>query len=354
MSLAIPEGEKSGLLADWAEISLLTGKADALSEARLSRLLRAEASAAAEEELQGDLAGSSPAAEVAGEVELSLEGDEAEFERDVRVELILQEVQLRARLGQHVYPFRVEEDRIVQVDACGGSAYRLLLVLGSATAAYRAERRAHEVEEAFDGLALEAMRRYLGRDARGLKFSKRSSESEDSSSRPKLFVEAIDWLRGRLDLRAGHKRPVNQPVEEPHWEWGDPRQDQRPILNTYQDGGVDLVVWWKFKDRRPGFPVLLVQCTVQLTWERKVKDISVEQWEKWIDFSMVPPQRALVIPFSEDPRDEHWEDRSLRAGVVIDRLRLLELLSELDCDRVKELIDEQAADWASRELTTIA
>jgi hypothetical protein len=352
MSLAIPEGEKSGLLADWAEISLLTDKADALSEARLTRLLRAEASAAAEEELQGDPTDSVSAADPR-EIELSLQGDEAEFERDIRVELILQEIELRARLGQHVYPFRVEEDRIVQVDSCGEPAYRLLLALGSANAAYRAAGTAHEVEESFDGLALEAMRRYLGREAQGLKFSKRSSDPDDPTARPKLFTQAIDWLRDQLDLRAGLKRPVDEPVEERHWEW-DGRQDQRPILNTYQDGGVDLVVWWKFKDGRPGFPVLLVQCTVQLTWERKLKDISVEQWEKWIDFSMVPPQRALVIPFSEDPRDKHWEDRSLRAGVVIDRLRLLELLSELDCDRVKELIDEQAADWASRELTTIA
>jgi hypothetical protein len=99
--------------------------------------------------------------------------------------------------------------------------------------------------------------------------------------------------------------------------------------------------------------VLLVQCTVQLTWERKVKDISVEQWEKWIDFSMVPPQRALVIPFSEDPRDKHWEDRSLRAGVVIDRLRLLELLSELDCDHINGLVDEEASEWATKELATV-
>jgi hypothetical protein len=354
MSLAIPEGENSGLLADWAEVSLLTGKADALSEARLSRLLRAEASAAAEEELRGDPADSSSAAELAGDMELSLQGDEADFERDIRVELILQEVQLRAKLGQHVYPFRVEEDRIVQVDSCGESAYRLLLVLGSANAAYRATGKAHEAEEAFDALALEAMRRYLGRDAQGLKFSKRSSDPEDPSTRPKLFTEAIEWLRDQLDLRAGLKRPVDEPVEEPHWEWDGPRQDQRPILNTYQDGGVDLVLWWKFKDRRPGFPVLLVQCTVQLTWERKLKDISVEQWEKWIDFSMVPPQRALVIPFSEDPRDKHWEDRSLRAGVVIDRLRLLELLSGLECDQVKSLVDTKAADWAVRELSTIA
>lgn len=335
-------------------MTLLSGTADALSEVRIARLLKGEASDVADEELRAELSaleGDGVDEETKGDIELSQLGAEAEAERDVRLELLTEEIELRAQLGQDVYPFRVKGNRVVQVDACGENAYFLLLALSSKDAAYRHDRRAYEAEAAFDLLALEAMRRYLGREADGVRFSKMSSEADDDTTRPKLFSEAIEWLRNRLDLREGRKQPLDEGLDR-HWEWED-ESDPRPVLNTYQDGGVDLVIWWKFQDGRRGFPVLLVQCTVQLTWERKLADIPIKLWEQWINFSMVPPQTALVIPFSEDREDERWEDRSLRAGVVVDRMRLLELLGELDGDALRGLVDASTVGWAMRELATI-
>jgi hypothetical protein len=67
--------------------------------------------------------------------------------------------------------------------------------------------------------------------------------------------------------------------------------------------------------------VLLAQCTVQIAWGEKT-GISVELWKKWIDFETVPPQTAHVIPFAVSSLDQ-WANRTITAGVVIDRLRLI-------------------------------
>jgi hypothetical protein len=347
---AIPKGENSAALADWVETTLVNGTDKAMNFVRIGRLLKGEASEAAEQELQeGVVVEVDDGAEE--DIDLAELGTEAEVERDARLDLLASEVKLRARLGANVYPFRLEGDRILKVDACGEAAYLLLLALSSPYASYRGDRRANEVEVAFDHVALAAMRRYLGRNADGLRFAKNSADSADPVSRPMLFSEAIEWLRGKLDVRSGNRQPDDDETEAPHWEWEG--ENPRPVLNTYNDGGVDLVVWWKFDDLRLGFPAMLIQCTVQLNWEDKLEDIPIELWRSWIDFSMVPPQRALVIPFSEDPKNSQWEDRSLRAGVVIDRVRLLELLSELDCETLTDLVDATAAEWATQELATV-
>ena len=120
--------------------------------------------------------------------------------------------------------------------------------------------------------------------------------------------------------------------------------------HTEDRAGVDVVVWWRFTDGRRGFPVLLGQCTVQLSWETKVKDIDTDLWRAWIDFDTVPLQRALVIPFAERRDHPQWPDRTLKAGVLLDRVRLLELLDELECDELVALIDERTREWTQTEL----
>jgi hypothetical protein len=345
VSPAIPKGQNSAALADWLEATLLVGESKSISHVRIERLLNAVATDVADEELDGD---DDEVATAGGEVDLDDLGVEAEAERDVRLDLLIEEIETRAKLGSNVYPLKSTGQRVEAVDSAGARIYLVLLALGSSEAKYRKDRRAHEMEKVFDTIALEAMRRYLGRDAQGVRFARNSSEPDDPDTRPRLFSDAVKWLRDRLDLP-----PKNEPViedDELHWEWD---EERLPRLNTSSDAGVDVVVWWRFQDGRPGNPVLLVQCTVQLTWENKLADIPLVLWEEWINFSMVPPQTALVIPFGEDPTDRLWRGRSKRAGVVIDRLRLLELLSELSSEALERMVLEEDADWATKELQSV-
>jgi hypothetical protein len=349
VALTIPEGENAAALADWAELLVVSTHRAGVSTTRLARLLRGEGSDAAEEELVED-------AEVDGsgveELELELL-DSGRGEREVRLELLLDEVSLRLRLGPSLYPFKRVEERLVWGGASGSEIYLFLLVLSSEEAAFRADRRAHEVEAEYDHVALEALRRYLGRGASGVRFAKNAHVAGDNATRPQKFREAITWLRDELELGVGVRVPPGLELEA-HWQDAEQEWPQgRVPLNSYSDAGVDVVVWWRFGDGRSGSPVLLAQCTVQVEWGEKVSDIDVDLWEKWIDFDTVPPQTALVIPFAVNRASVQWDDRTVTAGVIIDRLRLLELLDELEHDQLAAMIDQMTRDWVARELASL-
>jgi hypothetical protein len=350
--LEVPGSRNASALADWAELLVLSTEGGSVSATRLGRLLKGEGTDQAEEELEQE-EGIELEPDGAEDVELPLI-DEGRGEREVHLEQLLDEIALRFRLGPKVYPFARRTDRVVEREATGRDAYLLLLVLSWEDAPARSERRLHEVEPAYDAIACEALRRYLGRGARGVRFAKNAHHPDDNATRPKRFDEAIKWLREELLLGPGKRTP---PATEGvrHWEDEGQQDEQgRTPLNSYEDGGVDLVVWWRFADERAGSPVLLAQCTVQLEWGDKVDDVKLRLWEKWIDFDTVPPQTALVIPFAVNRASRTWNDRTTRAGVIVDRLRLLELLDELEEEQLATLVDEATKSWVTQELLAAA
>ncbi|MDQ3821644.1 MAG: hypothetical protein M3321_00155 [Actinomycetota bacterium] len=356
MATTIPDGNNIAALADWAELYLASTPATGLSAVTADRFIRGSGEAAAEIELEvsvTDDADEELDVDDAAGVEVALAG-EAQDERDARVELLFEEVGLRLEIGPRVYPFATEDDQIVERDAAGREIYLLLLVLSTEEASFRSDRRAHEVEAIYDEVALVAVRRFLGPKSAGVRFARNSHDPDDPDTRPALFSEAIEWLRDRLDLRRG-VRPATSDDEEPrrHWEFVEPRDDGRAPLNSYKDAGVDVVAWRFFADARRGFPVLLAQCTVQLDWENKVGDVKVDLWMKWIDFDTVPPQKALVIPFAVNRADRLWDDRTVSAGVIIDRLRLLELLDEAGVAALRRLAARIPMEWVRSELESL-
>lgn len=362
MPLTLPTGDDAAALADWSELYLLTRDASGLSARTLDMLLRGEASDAAEEELAADRLHEAEGEEEEPEEEgseIEIEGfdlrDEGEAERDIRVEQLFGEIELRLRIGPRLYPFEVVDEQIVEREAVPSPVYLLLLILSSDEASYRGERRAHEVEATFDSIALAAIRQFLGANAVGVRFARNSHDAEDESTRPALFSEAIRWLRDQMDLRPGVRRPEDDDEDATtHWEFEDPpADDARQPLNTYKDAGVDVVVWRRFADDRRGFPALLAQCTVQLAWQDKISDVKIELWMKWIDFDTVPPQKALIIPFAVNRDDPRWDDRTVSAGIIVDRLRLLELLNDLSDEALAALIDQPTMEWIQRELASL-
>ncbi len=116
------------------------------------------------------------------------------------------------------------------------------------------------------------------------------------------------------------------------------RPDELPLKQ--KDLMVDAVAWRPL-DHRRGQSVLLLQCATGDDWGQK--GIHIEAWEKHVDFS-VRPQRGLAVPFvPEAVKPElDWETFLGVVGIPFDRLRLSQLLDDLDLD--PDLIG-QMRDW---------
>lgn len=287
-SLQPPASLDGPALADWAEAAIFIEERRRLSRSALRQRLR------------NDFA------------------DDVEFHLD----LLFGEVARRVHLGGECYPFTEAIAGLVRRDDCDDAPYEFLLWL-SVSPRYRVEKRFDEIDELFDSLVKHALRSYLGPGSLAVRFAHPSSDG-----RPRNFPEAIRWLAALLRLGVGPAIPR-------------PRR---------KDGGVDVVAWRPFRDGRTGFLIILCQCTAQLNWPPKAKDIVVGQWRGWIDLGL-NPLTALAVPFSVGASFDRWDEVRRTVHIVLDRLRLCELISspELDPKYV-----EQLAYWSSAERSLLA
>jgi hypothetical protein len=143
--------------------------------------------------------------------------------------------------------------------------------------------------------------------------------SEDG--RPVEFPDAVRWLAGLMKVPVGtsYRPPVNK------------------------DGGVDVVAWRPFPDGRSGFPVVLVQCTLERNYAHKAADVDRRVWSGWLRLD-VDPTTALAVP-DVVAAGEDWNALATRT-VVLDRIRLSSLLPAVNQD--DRLVP--VADWAEDQL----
>src|SRR4051812_41921259 len=100
MALPMPVGDDISALTDWVELRITAVDVAGIPLSKLDRLLKAEGSELADEEME--------TSDADDELEVTLsESRAAAAEADVRVELIRREVIDRASVGARVYPFTV-------------------------------------------------------------------------------------------------------------------------------------------------------------------------------------------------------------------------------------------------------
>jgi hypothetical protein len=112
--------------------------------------------------------------------------------------------------------------------------------------------------------------------------------------------------------------------------------------SRYKDRGVDVVGWKPF-DNRSGQVVILTQCAAGFNWVRK-SPVPHRAWEQYIHWS-APPNIGLAIPSIVPPDD--WHDRCLEMGVLFDRPRLINLVSE-GCD--DPTLTKELSDWIADQI----
>jgi hypothetical protein len=310
--LANPSSDDPTGLADWLEAQLLIHSRNRATRAWIRKQLKN--TVFPEEGL--------------GPHDLSVgDNDEADEEAteigslEVAIDSLFTEVERRRKVCPTSYPFIIDADREgISVDARTNGLVYVFLLLISVSLSLRAQKRHREVDEIFDLIALEALKTYLGPNSRGLRFG-----SPRSGQRPTTFAAAVRWLSGVLALPSGP---------------GKPRRHTG-------DGGVDLIAWLPFRDEREAFLVVLAQCTVQMSWQRKAEDIVLRKWHAWVDFGG-DPATCLAVPFAVPANYDQWDEVRRSAVLVFDRLRLAHFAA-----RAPNEISTPVSAWTARELKSL-
>jgi hypothetical protein len=240
---------------------------------------------------------------------------------------LLAEIRRRAEAASEIYPFRTKGELIVLDSEVDPTVYFFLLILSLESSPYRIEARFGEISPLLELLTREAMLAYLGEGAEAIRFG------SQADGRPTDLASAVSWLAERMELET-----VKEAIET-------------DIDRDDKDGGIDVAAWRSFADGAPSFASFLIQCTTQVTYERKPADVTPEKWSSWIRFGR-DPSIVLSIPFAI-PHDAKIRQRlRYSVNILLDRLRLCELLSGRDMNSLEDDL-AQMRSWTSDEIEKI-
>ncbi|MEE6272106.1 hypothetical protein V2J56_01940 [Georgenia sp. MJ206] len=228
-----------------------------------------------------------------------------------RVSLAVREMARRARILGDRYPFKIHDEYAVQsLGFAPKSVYATIALMAPGNPVRRYLNAAPDEVMAviFENVVVDATMGLWGQQGRALRFGWPSDVG-----RPPEFDLAIQWLATNVgvDLGKGYRQPRRK------------------------DGGVDVVAWRPFPDGRTGFPIILVQCTLQENLLAKGMDVDTRLWGSWLAID-VDPMTALATPaaLSSGPV---WDELALKY-MVLDRIRIVGLASA-------ETQDEVARGW---------
>jgi len=165
------------------------------------------------------------------------------------------------------------------------------------------------------------MNKWLGDGSRSLIFG-----WPPRDGRPADFIDAVTWLAEQVGLPDGDL-------------------DRPPDAN---DAGVDCVTWKPSGDGRSGFPIWLIQASVEYDVVHKAgQSIPIEAWKRWIKFG-AGPVTVFATAHSVPRGSNAWMELNDLAVQVVDRNRLIGLLDDAGIahsqpDWLKDICDFVAA-----------
>lgn len=123
----------------------------------------------------------------------------------------------------------------------------------------------------------------------------------------------------------GFKEKVNILIEK--IEEGDHAREPEFSTNDERDGGLDVVVWKPFADKSKGKLIGFGQCKTGTEWRKLVADLVPADFCKDY-FSVQPTSTPIKLFFVCESFRENWETIGRKAGLLFDRCRVMEYLSE--------------------------
>ncbi len=252
-------------------------------------------------------------------------GDVAE---DEHIDGLLTEISRRELNAPATYPFTLV-DSVIHFHAGHAmvGAYGYLLIAAFPGSPFRLARRFASAERGLDVLTEHALRGLLSGEAQSIRFAWPPGKGD--GRRPGRFPDAVVWLAENLGLTPLNPNP-------------NPKR---------KDGGVDVVAWRPFRDGRSAFPVVLAQTTIQASFMNKAGDIWSKLWSNWISFG-VEPTTALVVPHVIPMAETWWDDMRFAVNLIVDRIRLLELLEHTDVAADPALAE--MGEWVDGQLLAMA
>lgn len=209
----------------------------------------------------------------------------------------------RAKMRKH-YPFK-KERRGIKFEAGGAwRLYAFLLLLSFKNTPMRAASEYRSSDPIFDSIVLRAFKRKLGPGTEGLVFGFPARDG-----RPTNFADAVEWVAERLGVEL--------------------REDKKRISTDKNDDGVDVIVWTPFADGDTGYPVILVQNTIQQAFADKPRDVLPNRWREWLVIGAAPVV-GFAIPFAVPTGDKRRADVVAVATYFFERGRLMENLRAED------------------------
>jgi len=213
---------------------------------------------------------------------------------EITIGLALGEMRRRSLLLLDKYPFDVTDARVLPT--VSSSAYRFLLGTSFQACFNNSYSKSDDsISKRFEDLSEFCLSTFFGEQTQTVNFGFPSL-----IGRPPSFPEAVEWLAERMGINSGNA-------------YRSPRR---------QDGGVDLVIWRTFADKKPGFPIVLVQSTIQQDLLSKSRDIDLRLWSGWLSMD-VDPLMGLTSPHVI-ANTEVWNEIT-RNCLLFDRIRLTQL-----------------------------
>lgn len=239
---------------------------------------------------------------------------------DHQVASALKIIERRSAILQDKYPFEINEYAVVfhtERLYCGYT-YQLAISRPSYTAVWQNQSPTKEDSDLFEDFVASVLVSYLGSNSHALAFGWPSK-----LGRPQEFHKAVEWLAMKMGIEPGNAfRP--------------PRR---------KDGGVDVVAWKGFSDKRSGFPIYLVQCTLQKDFLAKSRDIDLRLWAGWLEMDR-DPLAILAVPKTISP-GELWNEISANA-IVLDRIRLTEFCNFNNSPEIESYLERILSKWKSQ------
>ncbi len=222
-----------------------------------------------------------------------------EFESQVNDEF--KKYKLLAKLfGANVFQYS-ENELVIEVNPQFKSKPEYLLCL------YCIEKSDKKREETslFEKIVAEALQQYLG-----------IGSEHRLIDREKEFIDIEKFCREELQERAFSGA-------------------QKTFKNSANTPRCDVIVWKKI-DNRAGKIVCLVQCKSGKHWEDG-HPVNVEMWKKIINFAVAP---LPVFAVSDLLNEDELFSRSSEKGLILDRVRIISLLANVEHDSIKQVRQE--------------